>query len=154
MAQGMLDLPKEYNILAFDYGNSRIGVAVGNNLLKIPHPLVTVGGSSMKDKIAAIEPFILKWKPAMLVVGMPEASDNPQKIQLINTIKNFAKELARKFSMPVNFVDESYSSSYASNLLNEQGVRGRSQKVMLDQLAACAILESFFIMNANNSLGN
>lgn len=146
MAQGMPDLPKEYNILAFDYGNSRIGIAVGNNLLKIPHPLATVGGVSLKDKITAIEPLILKWKPAILVVGIPESSDNPQKIQLINTIKNFAKELGHRFSLPVNFVDESYSSSHASNLLNEQGIRGRSQKVMLDQLAACAILESFFII--------
>lgn len=144
VAQGMPDLPKEYNILAFDYGNVRIGVAVGNSLLKIPHPLMTLGGESLNAKIAAIEPVIAKWQPAVLVVGLPQFSDNPQKIQLINTIKNFGKRLASRFDLPVNFVNEDYSSGHASSLLNEQGVHGRSQKAMLDQLAACAILESFF----------
>lgn len=140
----MPDLPKEYNILAFDYGNVRIGVAVGNSLLKIPHPLMTIGGESLNAKIAAIEPIITKWQPAVLVVGVPEFSDNPQKIQLINTIKNFGKRLAAKFNLPVNLVNEAYSSSHASSLLNEQGIHGKSQKIMLDQLAACSILESFF----------
>lgn len=145
VAPGMPDFSGgEYNVLAFDYGEARVGIAVANSLLKIPHPLITVSAKSIADKLVAITPLIGKWQPKMLVVGLPEVSDNPQKIQLINTIKNFAGKLQKQFDLPVELVDESLTSSNASFQLTQQGVNGKKQKVALDQLAACGILETFF----------
>jgi putative Holliday junction resolvase len=41
-------------------------------------------------------------------------------------------------------IDERYSSTEASQLLNESGIKGRAQKAMLDQVAAQTILRSYF----------
>ncbi len=131
-------------IMAFDYGDSRIGVAIGNLMIKIPHPLVTIEGEGMYAKIDQLAIYIDKWQPAVLVVGMPHFADNPQKIQLINTINNFVKRLKRKFNLPVEIVNEDYSSSLAASQLKEQGVYGIEQKGKLDQLAACSILLCYF----------
>lgn len=134
----------EYTVMAFDYGDARLGVAVGNSLLKIPHPLTTISGDGMWAKIDQLEELVSRWKPSMFVVGCPHHHDNPQKIQLINTINNFAKRLGRKFNLPVHIVNEDFTSSVASSLLNEQGIYGREQKSKLDQLAACGILQTYF----------
>lgn len=137
-------LETEQTVLAFDYGDMRIGVAVGNTLLKIAHPLTTISGDGMWVKIDQLAEVVTQWQPSMLVVGIPHASDNPQKIQLINTIKNFAQRCGRKFSLPVILINEDFSSAHADSLLKEQGVYGQAQKGKLDQLAACSILDTYF----------
>lgn len=131
-------------ILAFDYGEARIGVAMGNTLLKIPHPLTTITAEGMWNKIDLLLPLIEEWKPQLLIVGCPHHHDNPQKIQLINTINNFVKRLARKTNLPIELINEDFSSAHASSLLNEQGIYGREQKGKLDELAACSILQTYF----------
>ena len=131
-------------LMAFDYGEARIGVATGNTLLKIAHPLTTITGEGMWNKIDQLEELVTKWQPQLLVVGIPSASDDSQKIQLINTINNFAKRLGRKFNLPVTLIAEDFSSADAAMLLEEQAIYGKAQKGKLDQLAACAILQTYF----------
>lgn len=140
----MPDKSAAKTVLALDYGDMRIGVAMGNSLLKIAHPLTTISGEGMWVKIDLLAELVAKWQPQQLVVGLPSFHDNPQKVQLINTIKNFAKRLERKFGLPVEFVNEDFSSTAASELLDEQGIYGREQKGKLDQLAACNILQTYF----------
>jgi putative Holliday junction resolvase len=105
---------------------------------------VTITGEGMWHKIDQLEELITKWQPQLLVVGIPSPSDDPQKIQLINTINNFAKRLKRKFNLPVTLIAEDFSSADAAMLLEEQAIYGKAQKGKLDQLAACAILQTYF----------
>ncbi|MBY0244318.1 MAG: Holliday junction resolvase RuvX, partial [Sphingobacteriaceae bacterium] len=88
----------------------------------------------------------------LLIVGCPHVHDNPQKIQMVNTINNFAKRLERKFNLSVIMINEDFSSDHASSLLNEQGVYGREQKGKLDQLAACSILQTYFSNQSKSEL--
>ena len=83
--------------MAFDFGLERIGVAIGNTLLKIPHPLITITGKNKYLKLEQIEVLVDKWQPSLFIVGMPiiqdgaEAINLMQKEQLINSIKNFKR---------------------------------------------------------------
>ncbi len=134
---------KEYiQVMAFDFGLNRIGVATGNSELKIPHPLETVTGKNKFEKLDKISELIEKWNPQLLVVGKPSDGDN--KTELLVSINKFANRLSHRFNLPVNFVNEDYTSSLASGQLNEQNIFGRRQSKKLDGLAACAILETYF----------
>lgn len=135
---------KEQTIMAFDYGDARLGVAIGNTLLHIPHPIATVEEEGTWAKIDALEKLVTEWKPHLFIMGIPHESDNPQKIQLVNTIKNFAKRLKKKYSIDVIMINEDFTSMHASSLLNEQGIYAKEQKGKLDQLAACSILQTYF----------
>lgn len=126
--------------MAFDFGQSRIGVATGNSELKIPHPLMTITGRNRFDKLDKIAKLVEKWQPQLLVVGKPRSNET----EILLSINKFAKRLKHRFNLPVDFIDEDYSSSLASEQLNEQNVFGIEQKAKLDQLAACAILETYF----------
>jgi putative Holliday junction resolvase len=132
-------------ILSFDFGDTRIGVAMGNTLIKIPHPLATLTGKNKYDKLEHISLLIDQWKPQLLLVGIPTADDqDEQKINLIYAIKKFANRMHYKFKLPVEFIEEDYSSFNASLQLKDQGIYGINQKGKLDQLAACCILQTFF----------
>jgi putative Holliday junction resolvase len=129
-------------IMAFDFGESRIGSAVGNTLLKIPHPLLTISGHNKFEKFAKIGKLIDEWRPILLIVGMPSNKEN--KELFIQSIIRFSNRLKNNFKLPLNFVNEDYTSQEAGNLLKEQNIYGNAQKGKLDSLAACGILQTYF----------
>ncbi|HYT47333.1 MAG TPA: Holliday junction resolvase RuvX [Burkholderiales bacterium] len=117
-------------VLAFDFGLKRIGVAVGEPELRTAHPLPAVAG------FAQIEKLVAEWKPARLVVGLPvrEAGEHP----LARRVERFARQLHGRFRIPVERVDERFSSVEAESRL--RGVRRKA----VDSVAAQLILEQFF----------
>ena len=58
-------------MLGFDFGQARIGVALGNTEVAIAHPLETITGDSNDQRFARIGVLIQEWSPAALVVGLP-----------------------------------------------------------------------------------
>lgn len=130
-------------VLAFDFGERRIGVAVGEHLIHSANPLTTIDNESNEVRFTAIAALIQEWQPKLLVVGMPLSLDGSET-EVTQLCKKFARRLNGRFNLPVMMVDERYSSAEASQLLNQTGIRGRAQKAMLDQVAAQTILRSYF----------
>ena len=130
-------------VLGFDFGLRRIGVAVGDLSLKIAHPLETIDSMEADARFARIAVLIAEWRPVRVVVGMPTSSDGSEHA-LAPAVHEFCGELVSQFSIPVDCVDERYTSTEAESRLREAGVRGRAQKQYLDQLAATTILDDFF----------
>ena len=136
-------MPESETVMAFDFGEKRIGVAVGDMELGIAHPLQTISGESNELRFAAIGDIIAEWKPARLVVGLPIYLDGTEH-ELTRLSRRFARRLEGRFGLPAVMVDERLTSAEASQSLNEIGIRGRGQKPMLDQVAAQRILQSYF----------
>jgi putative Holliday junction resolvase len=65
----------EGTVLAFDFGEKRIGVATGETLLASAHPLAVIRAESNDDRFAAIGKLIAEWQPVQLVVGLPTHAD-------------------------------------------------------------------------------
>ncbi|MDO4693553.1 MAG: Holliday junction resolvase RuvX [Eikenella sp.] len=135
--------PMHGTTLAFDFGETRIGVAQGDAEIGIAHPLVTVTGEGNEVKFAAIAKLVGQWQPVQLVVGLPVHADGSEH-ELTRLARKFGRRLHGRFGLPVYWVDERLTSLYAESLLAEAGLRGRKQKPVLDQVAAQAILQGFF----------
>lgn len=130
-------------VLAFDFGERRIGVAVGEHLIKSANPLITIDSESNEVRFKRITELIQEWQPILLVVGLPLSLDGVET-EMTQLCKKFARRLNGRFNLPVALIDERYSSAHASQLLNQTGIKGRAQKTMLDQVAAQTILQSYF----------
>ena len=129
--------------LGFDFGLKRIGVASGEHMLGIAHPLTTLNAESNDDRFNQIAELIEEWKPSTLVVGLPLSLEGEEhEVTLLS--KKFARRLDGRFNLPVVMIDERLSSAEASQSLNEVGIKGRQQKPILDQIAAQVILQSYF----------
>lgn len=148
-----LYLPNKLSVMAFDFGLSRIGVAIGDVSVKIPHPLATITGKNKFEKFAKIRELVDKWQPQKFLVGIPSTDTeiaSLDKAQLITNIKRFSNRLTENFKIDVTFIDEEYSSFLASSKLKEQNIFAKKQKDKLDAIAASIILQRYFDeMNVN-----
>ena len=130
-------------VLAFDFGEKRIGVAVGETLLKVAHPLLTIESEVTSVRFDQIAQIIQEWRPSLIVVGLPTHMDGTQHL-LTNLAKKFAQRLEGRFNLPVVMIDERLSSADASQNLAAQGITGIKQKNWVDAVAAQTILQSYF----------
>lgn len=133
----------EGTVLGFDFGEKRIGIAVGETMLKLAHPLTTIQAEENAVKFSQIATLIQEWRPSLLVVGLPTYLDG-EAHELTHLAKKFAQRLEGRFNLPVVMVDERLSSAEAAQSLRESGIHGIQQKAMIDQVAAQTILQSYF----------
>jgi putative holliday junction resolvase len=133
----------EGTILAFDFGEKRIGVAVGESLLEQAHPLTVIRAHANDERFAAIGALIAEWRPVRLVVGRPSSlAGEPHGMTARCT--RFANQLHGRFALPVSFADERLSSCAAEERLRESGHDARSAKTHVDAMAAQLILQTYF----------
>ena len=135
-------MPESATVLAFDFGEKRIGVALGELGLGIAHPLTTIVAANNDQRFAAIASIIVEWRPARLVVGLPAHMDGTEH-GMSRLCRKFANRLHGRFGLPVTLVDERLTSAEAGQSLRQAELFGRKQKPVLDQVAAQHILQSY-----------
>jgi len=96
-------------VLGFDFGTRRIGVAIGNDLTGGARPLRVLPGAD-GEHWSAIAALIEEWHPARLVVGVARHPDGAAH-EMTARCERFARQLAGRFRMPVDRVDERYSTA-------------------------------------------
>jgi putative holliday junction resolvase len=96
-------------ILAFDFGEKRIGVAVGNTITKTAEPLKIIQEKNQDQRFKAIELIINEWQPRILVVGLPKHPDGADH-EMTQKATRFGNQLKGRFQKEVLWVDERYSS--------------------------------------------
>jgi putative Holliday junction resolvase len=96
-------------ILAFDFGEKRIGVAVGNTLTKTSEPLKIIQEKNQQDKFKAIDQLIQEWQPQILVVGLPKHPDGAVHKMTQKSIR-FGNQLHGRFQKEIIWIDERYTS--------------------------------------------
>ena len=130
-------------LLSFDFGTKRIGIAVGNTLLRQAYPLTTINAEKTEARFAAIAALLNEWQPSALVVGLP-SNDDGTPHQLTALCRRFANRLKGRFNLPTILLDERYTSLAASAQLNGEGIHGMKQRALIDQYAAQQILQAYF----------
>ena len=130
-------------VLAFDFGEKRIGVATGETLLASAHPLTVIRAESNDQRFAEIGKLVAEWQPEQLVVGLPTHVDGtPHEMTRLAT--KFAERLKKRFNLPVSMADERLTSLDAESRLRETGHNAKSAKPLLDAVAAQLILQTWF----------
>ena len=130
-------------VLAFDFGTRRIGVAVGNTLLRVARPLTTIAAEANAARFAAIAGLIAEWQPGLLVVGRPVHADGAAH-EMTARAERFARQLEGRFGLRVACVDERFTTVEADAALVAAGIRGLARKAARDAVAAQQILQSWF----------
>lgn len=130
-------------VLAFDFGLKRIGVAVGETLLKRANALMTLEAETNEARFTAIARLIEEWRPALLVVGLPLSLDGTEH-EMTARCRRFANQLHGRFGLPVALTDERLTSAAADAELREAGLDWRTRKERIDALAARHILQDYF----------
>lgn len=132
------------NILGVDYGEVRIGLAIANDLARLPRPH---GILKNDDKvIVEIGQIIQDENVSDVVIGLPR-NQSGQETKQTGIVRDFAKQLEAHISSDISFADESLSSLRAESMRKE--IKDRKKGEPIDDLAACFILEEFINSRSN-----
>jgi putative Holliday junction resolvase len=118
---------RDETLLAFDFGMKRIGVAVGELRLGSARALQTISAEANDQRFSVIEKLIAEWQPTRLLVGQP-LNDDGSPHEMTARCERFANQLRGRFSLPVEHVDERFSSVEADlELRNPDATPSRQQ---------------------------
>lgn len=145
--------PQHGMMLGFDFGEKRIGVALGNTITGTASALEVIDTPSKDVRFSRIAELIQQWEPVLLVIGSPSPGNPDHPVAL--RCQRFANQLHGRFGLPIRLVDESYSSAEAQSQLDDlafgaasagQSARARSSTRTgtgpgLDAVAAAIILQ-------------
>jgi putative Holliday junction resolvase len=123
-------------IFAFDFGVKRIGVAMGNTMIRQATPVKVIAAIDNASRFGAIQALLDEWQPTLLVVGLPMHPDGTPH-DMTARARKFANQLHGRFNLPVELVDERYTSAVISARRGE----------VIDDRAAAIILQQYFDTN-------
>jgi putative Holliday junction resolvase len=128
-------MPKPVTVMAFDYGTRRVGVAVGNSVTRAGQALKTITAANADALFKEIERLLAEWQPNQLLVGLPTHPDGAEH-EMTAKSRRFGNQLHGRFNLPVDWVDERYSSVVLEN--------DADMHDNLDAHSAALILEQYF----------
>jgi putative Holliday junction resolvase len=129
-------------ILAVDYGEKRIGLAVSDELGITASPLMTLVRRSDDETVRQIAQLASKLRVTQIVVGLPRRTD-AQEGEMERKVKAFAEKLRQAISVPVVLFDERFTTRIAEQVLLEADLSRRKRKQVRDRLAAVILLQSY-----------
>ena len=135
---------KSSTFLAFDFGERRIGVAIGNDLTETANPLMAIDATNDEGRFTAIAALVKDWTPSAFIVGRPAHPDGKAHA-LTARCEKFSRQLTGRFALPAYLVDERYTSVDAARALSSSKLTGQRKKQAIDAEAAAQILRRFFV---------
>ena len=136
-------------ILAIDYGEKRIGLAVSDEMGITARGISVIERKSKQADLDAIAAVVSEYGAGAIVVGYPLRLDGSAGIQC-GKVDRFIASLREIISVPVIAWDETLSTKEAEELMREAGVKRKKKRDMVDRIAAAVILQDYLNKKARN----
>jgi putative holliday junction resolvase len=140
-------------ILAIDYGEKRIGLAVSDELEITARGIAVAERKSKKADMEAISSAVSQYGVDRIVVGYPLRLDGSAGIQC-EKVDRFIASLREAVAVPVITWDEAFSTKQAEELMREAGVKRKKKRGMVDRIAAAFILQDYLNRKGRRGSGS
>ena len=124
-------------IVAFDYGTKKIGVAVGQTETYTSSPLQIIYNDHEKTNWNEIRMLIDEWKPDLILIGKPINMDGTES-EIMKKVDNFFKKLQKISNNKCEYIDERLTTFEAKEIL------GESKVAEVDAHAAKILIDNWF----------
>ncbi len=130
-------------VLAFDFGTRRMGVATGQSLTGTTRALPPLFATDGTPDWDSLDNLIKEWQPQQLVVGIPLNMDGSIS-EMSRRARRFANRIQDRYKLPCFLADERLSTAEAKEIHFERGGSHNFRKESVDGIAAQIILECWF----------
>ena len=133
---------KEERILAIDYGKKRVGLAITDPLKMFAYPFDTFIND--KNLLTKLIDIIKEKNVVKVIVGDPVKESGEESV-IAKEIRKFIESLSKKIDIPIELVDERYTSELAKQRIIETvpSKKKRRDKSLVDKNAAAIMLEDY-----------
>lgn len=128
--------------LGIDHGGKRIGLAVSDPDGKLAFPAGTLESRGFERDLAAIRRVVEERQVKRIVVGLPIHMDGRSGEQA-EAARKFAERLAGELGLPVETMDERWTTREAERALRATGRKGRKKREVIDSVAAAILLRTY-----------
>ena len=121
-------------IIAFDYGEKKIGVAVGQTSTNTSSPLQIIFNKDNNTNWTSISSLLDEWKPDLILLGKPLNMDGSES-EIMKKVDKFYKELKYIYDADIEFVDERLTTFEAREILKDEkhdNVDAHAAKILID----------------------
>ncbi len=129
-------------VLAIDYGEKRMGIALSDPLKITAQPFETIEVVSLKKAANEIASLVKREDVEEIILGMPYRADGSEG-DMAKRVREFAEMLEKRVRVPVKFVDERMTTRAVERMLIEGGVNREKRKKVKDKLSATYLLEGY-----------
>lgn len=140
----------EGRVLAIDYGEVRIGLAISDPMRKFAFPLMVIDMKREKDWFGVIQKVIEEKQIKQVVMGCPVTLKGKESIQT-EKVRKICSELQEKINIKVELWDERMTTTIAKRTLDFIGINSKKQRSVLDKMAAAYLLQNY--LDAINKKG-
>ena len=124
-------------ILAFDFGEKKIGVAVGQTSTNTSSPLKIIFNYHGETNWDEIKEILYEWKPELIRVGKPLNMDDSES-KIMRKVDKFYKHLTTLYDSKYEYVDERLTTFEAREILKDNKsdmVDANAAKILIDNLS-------------------
>ncbi|MDE2848083.1 MAG: Holliday junction resolvase RuvX [Gemmatimonadota bacterium] len=134
--------PSAGRVLAVDFGERRVGLALSDSAGLIAQGLETLQTADTVEALASIVDFVEERQVREIILGLPVHMDGTAG-EMAGKVEALADELRRKVSCDVRTWDERLTSVSARRAMHEMGSTTRGKKGSLDRIAATLLLQNY-----------
>ena len=127
-------------IVAFDFGTKKIGVAVGQTATYTSSPLQVVLNKDDKVNWNEINILLNEWKPELIIVGKPLNMDGTDS-EIMKQVERFYQKLKKIYDTNYEYIDERLTTFEARQILEDTNINN------VDANAAKILIDNWFEMN-------
>ncbi len=132
----------EGRILAIDYGKTRIGLALSDELGIAATPYGKIESKDTEDAISKIRQIVDEQCVTEVVVGLPLTLGG-RVAEAASAVLSFARRLAKELSVPVVTWDERLTTKQGDEVLRRCGLKGKTRRRVVDSVAAAIFLQAY-----------
>jgi len=129
-------------ILALDFGEKRIGVAVSDSLNIIAQSVGTIERKGIKNDLKKIAELVKEYEAGKMIVGLPLNMDGTEGKSASRAI-NFVNDLRKEIQIEVEMLDERLTTAQGERVFLEADMSRKKRKQNLDKIAAQLILQNY-----------
>ena len=127
-------------IVAFDFGTKKIGVAVGQTATYTSSPLQIIINKDNKVNWSEISILMNEWNPELIIVGKPLNMDGTDS-EIMKQVEKFYEKLKNTFDVNLEYIDERLTTFEAKQILEDTDIN------QVDANAAKILIDNWFEMN-------
>ena len=138
-------MKEKYPVLAIDYGQKNLGLAISDSKGIIATPLQVLSITKNRDLDKILEEILEicdDYKVKRILIGMPQIFSKEQE-KSIKKIDDFISKLKTITTIPIVTYDESFSTTEAQNMLTSSGQNTKGSRKKIDKIAATVFLQEF-----------
>jgi putative Holliday junction resolvase len=136
-------------VLALDFGEVRIGVALSDATGMLASPLTIIEQITREQAVQDVVKIVREREVVRIIIGFPYSLDGSIGPQA-DEVQEFATALEKQTTVPIEFRDERFTTTTAMDRKREGSKKKLGFKIRYDAMAAAVILQEYLDEHRNN----